>query len=188
MSPAEGATLYTADLLRQKPIQPFSLKAFRISLRAENTFVLNDFCLPHPQATEQSSEFGVQMRHMRWGKAMGCFQGKPQDLTTLFSQILFKLPKQMLFIWQHCKKCLFLEWWKKIFYSFDLVPYLWWSYVLLLEGHVYAKKFNSFLEAPESFGVFRQHTTCHFSLINCSHLRTSLVGFHKGFLDRIKQC
>lgn len=76
----------------------------------------------------------------------------------------------------------------KKFYNFDLVSYLWGSLCFGAGRSFSCQKKEFILEAPESFVVYRQHTTSHFSLINCSHLRTVVLGFHKGFLDRIKQC
>lgn len=49
----------------------------------------------------------------------------------------------------------------------------------MLGVHVYSKKLNWVL-AHLKLLFSTDNATCHFSLINYSHLRTSLPGFHKG--------
>lgn len=121
-----GPPLYMSDLFRQKPIQPFTLKAFRITLRVANNFVLNGFYLPalgHFSTREVSLGFGFLFR---WGKARGCSQGGLQDLTAISFPTSFwnsQIGEQGPY-----KSCLYDKvmrmacWWKKkLLQSFDSV-------------------------------------------------------------------
>lgn len=189
--------LFMRQICSDKPTQPVTFKAFRVTLGVTNSLVLNGFCLSwgtapssgHFNSSAMSLGFTFLFSYVRWGKVLSSSRGGAQDRTTIPAETLTSVNRSLTkaVYTTRLYERVFPQVVKKYFFhSLDLVATKLISYSCVFWCWEVRFMLKSWILWHLKCLFSTDNTTCHFSLIITAiweHLQLCM----KGLLDRFVQ-